>query len=119
MISRSAASKHQRTVFRLFRSFTSMNDSEVKKFNAMKDWWDENGSAKPLHAYNKTRVAFISEFLIKDRKPENRSEMLSSLRALDVGSGGGLLSESLGRLGCNVLGIDPSETSVKVSREHL
>ena len=45
--------------------------------------------------------------------------MLSSLRALDVGSGGGLLSESLGRLGWNVLGIDPSETSVKVSREHL
>ena len=69
--------------------------------------------------YNKVRVAFISEYLIKDKKPENRHQMFQELRALDVGSGGGLLWESLGRLGWQVLGIDPAENSVKIAREHL
>jgi 2-polyprenyl-6-hydroxyphenyl methylase / 3-demethylubiquinone-9 3-methyltransferase len=60
---------------------------------------------KPLHAYNKLRVRYIREYLLKNADVEDAQTYLKSLTAIDVGSGGGLLSESLGRLGVQVTGM--------------
>jgi ubiquinone biosynthesis O-methyltransferase len=101
------------------RCFSSVDDKEIDNFNRYGDWWQESNSMKPLFAYNKLRVRFIREFLLKDQSSLQPQQYLNSLHALDVGSGGGLLSESLGRVGCQVLGIDPSENSIKVAKNHL
>lgn len=118
-LQRSFRAKSSANLGTLKRCFSSVDEKEVRNFNRFNDWWKDQPSMKPLHAYNKLRVQFIREYLLKDKMPDNNHEFFRSLKALDVGSGGGLLSESLGRLGCQVLGIDPTATSVKIAREHL
>lgn len=95
------------------RYFSSVSSSEVSKFSGMSDsWW--NPRQNPLVGMNPTRVSFILDTL--GRTPP--SPPLSGLKILDVGCGGGLLSESLARLGANVTAIDPSKALVNMAREH-
>ena len=110
---------HVQKPFANVKCFSSIDNEEVENFNNYDKWWQDSPAIKPLHAYNKLRVQWIREFLIKDMEPTDQAGFFKSLKALDVGSGGGLLSESLGRLGCKTLGIDPSSTSIRVAKEHL
>ncbi len=86
----------------------NVNPLETEKFGQLAGiWWDPNGPMRSLHAVNTLRSAFIAE-----------SCPVRGKKALDVGCGGGLLTESLARLGANVTGIDLSEELVQLARLH-
>ncbi len=90
------------------------NGDEVSKFAKMVgEWWDENGKFKPLHMMNPVRVSYIIEKIKELKKCD-----LKKLSLLDVGCGGGILSESIARVGINVLGIDVCEENIKVAQSH-
>jgi ubiquinone biosynthesis O-methyltransferase len=87
-------------------------DAEVKRFSSdMDEWWDPQGPARALHQLNPLRVRIVSRWF--GQQQQQRS--LTGLSVLDVGCGGGLLSESLARLGANVTGIDASQRAVEVA----
>ncbi|WP_370339191.1 bifunctional 2-polyprenyl-6-hydroxyphenol methylase/3-demethylubiquinol 3-O-methyltransferase UbiG [Parvularcula marina] len=99
---------------------TTIDASEVEKFSAIAaEWWDPFGKFKPLHKFNPTRLA-----LIKDRIcahfGRNREDIrpLEGLRLLDIGCGGGLVSEPMTRLGATVTGLDAAEKNVKTALAH-
>lgn len=99
----------------------SVLPKEAIKFAKMaSEWWDPSGPLKPLHAMNPTRCKFIRDFACSHFQL-NKSEKnaLQGLKILDIGCGGGILSESLGRMGADVLGIDVVEENVIVARDHL
>jgi 2-polyprenyl-6-hydroxyphenyl methylase / 3-demethylubiquinone-9 3-methyltransferase len=101
----------------------SVNNEEIKKFSAVgKDWWnaESNRGTGPLHAMNPVRVDFIRRTLAAQLSlhslPPNLQ--LQGLDILDVGCGGGILSEALARLGANVTSIDPSDVNIAVASRH-
>lgn len=82
--------------------------SEIKKFNDLStDWWDENGRMKSLHDINPVRLAYIMH-----------QTGLKGKRVLDVGCGGGILSEKIARQGAVVLGIDASASMIEIAKSH-
>jgi len=99
---------------------TTINKEEIQKFSKLaSEWWDVNGKFKPLHMFNPIRIEYITEkikqhFKIKD----NNSNFLKGLSILDIGCGGGLISEPMARLGGTVTGIDASEKNIKVAKLH-
>ena len=99
---------------------TTINKEEIQKFSRLAgEWWDVNGKFKPLHMFNPIRIEYITEsiknhFKIKTDKPE----YLTGLNILDIGCGGGLISEPMSRLGARVTGIDASEKNIKVAKLH-
>ena len=101
-------------------SMTTINEKEIQKFSKLADeWWDANGKFKPLHAFNPIRIKYIidkcsSHFELK--KKDNK--LLSSLKVLDIGCGGGLVCEPLSRLGADVTGIDASSKNIEVAKIH-
>ena len=98
----------------------TINKKEIDKFSKLADeWWDPEGKFKPLHNFNPVRLRYIKDTIIK--KFGNRSEKLplKGIRILDIGCGGGLLSEPLSRLGATVTGIDASERNIKIAKMHL
>ncbi|KAL1259710.1 hypothetical protein QQF64_010287 [Cirrhinus molitorella] len=100
-------------------SQTTLDPAEVRKFQAMASkWWDLQGEFAALHSMNDLRVPFIRDNLLNVHGIEQLGKPLSGLRILDVGCGGGVLSEPLGRLGADVLGIDPVEDSVRTAELH-
>ena len=98
----------------------SINADEVAKFTAMADeWWDPNGKFKPLHRFNPVRLAFIRETAEAHfALPPNAVRPLEGLRLLDIGCGGGLVSEPMARLGARVTGVDASEANIKTAMTH-
>lgn len=101
-------------------SGTSVDAAEVAKFEAMAaEWWDPKGSAAPLHAMNPCRLDYVAAQVAAefDRDPD-AARPFAGLRILDVGCGGGLLSEPLARLGAEVTGIDAAEANVRVAATH-
>ena len=99
---------------------TTIDKTEIEKFSKMaEDWWDPNGKFKSLHLFNPARIAFIKEKLISHFKLNlNSSKPLKELKILDIGCGGGLLSEPLCMLGASVTGIDPSKDNIEVAKLH-
>jgi 2-polyprenyl-6-hydroxyphenyl methylase/3-demethylubiquinone-9 3-methyltransferase len=98
----------------------SIDPDEIAYFeNLAHRWWDENGPFWPLHKLNAFRVGFVREHLSRGfaRDPAAGSP-LQGLHLLDIGSGGGILSESMARLGARVTGIEVTEKNVKVSQLH-
>ena len=89
---------------------TTINQEEIQKFSKIADeWWDAKGKFKPLHRFNPIRIKYIidkctNHFNLKN----NNNKSLNGLKFLDIGCGGGLVSEPLTRLGGNVTGIDAS-----------
>ena len=98
---------------------TSVNKKEIDKFSKMADeWWDPEGKFKPLHKFNPTRIKYIKENIINNFKLKNKSRPLSGIKILDIGCGGGLLSEPMSRMGANVTGIDASDKNIKIAKLH-
>ncbi|MBD1152102.1 bifunctional 2-polyprenyl-6-hydroxyphenol methylase/3-demethylubiquinol 3-O-methyltransferase UbiG [Pelagibacterales bacterium SAG-MED22] len=98
---------------------SSVNKIEIEKFSNMADeWWDPHGKFKPLHKFNPIRIKYIKENIIRQFKIKNTNKPLSGINILDIGCGGGLLSEPMCRLGANVTGIDASIKNIKISKLH-
>jgi 2-polyprenyl-6-hydroxyphenyl methylase / 3-demethylubiquinone-9 3-methyltransferase len=99
---------------------TTIDDEELAKFSAMADeWWDPAGKFKPLHKFNPVRLGYIREHAIAHfGKDGHARRPLEGLRFLDIGCGGGLLSEPMARLGAQVVGIDPAERNVRTAQAH-
>ena len=99
---------------------TTVNKTEVEKFSKMaEDWWNPNGKFRPLHLFNPARIEFIKKKLISYFNLDSSSQKpLKKLKILDIGCGGGLLSEPLSKLGAIITGIDPSKENIEVAKLH-
>ena len=99
---------------------TTINAEEVAKFSRMaEEWWSPTGKFKPIHKFQPVRLAYIREEALRHfgldgsvRRP------LAGLRLLDIGCGGGLLSEPMARLGAEVVGVDAAERNIAVAKLH-
>ena len=98
---------------------TSVNKKEIDKFSKMaNEWWDPEGKFKPLHKFNPTRIKYIKENIINNFKLKNKVRPLSGINILDIGCGGGLLSEPMSRMGANVTDIDASDKNIQIAKLH-
>jgi len=99
---------------------TTINKEEIQKFSKLsEEWWDANGKFKPLHMFNPIRIEYITENIKKNFKiNSDKINYLEGLKILDIGCGGGLISEPITRLGAKVTGIDASEKNINVARIH-
>ena len=98
---------------------SSINKKEIEKFSKMADeWWDPNGKFKPLHKFNPVRIKYIKENIINNFSLKNKKKPLEKIEILDIGCGGGLLSEPMCRMGATVTGIDASITNIKIAKIH-
>ena len=102
------------------RLMTTINKEEIQKFSKIADeWWDANGKFKPLHLFNPIRIKYIKEKCISHFKlNQNVDKPLSTLEILDIGCGGGLISEPMCRLGAQVTGMDASSRNIAVAQLH-
>ena len=97
----------------------SINKKEIEKFSNMAaEWWDPDGKFKPLHKFNPIRIKYIKENIIKEFQLKNKKYPLSGINVLDIGCGGGLLSEPMCRLGANVTAIDASNKNIAIANLH-
>jgi 2-polyprenyl-6-hydroxyphenyl methylase/3-demethylubiquinone-9 3-methyltransferase len=101
-------------------SATTINDDEVAKFQAMAaEWWDPNGKFKPLHMMNPIRLDYIvSQIALENDRNIKTPKPFAGLRILDIGCGGGLLSEPMARLGADVVGADAAAGNIPVAQAH-
>ena len=98
---------------------TTINQEEIQKFSKLaEEWWDVSGKFKPLHMFNPIRIEYILEKTLSHFKRENQKLPLKGLNFLDIGCGGGLMSEPMSRLGANVTGIDASLKNIKIAETH-
>ena len=97
----------------------TINKKEIEKFSKIaEEWWNPEGKFKPLHKFNPIRISYIKENIIKTFKLDNNTKPLKDIKILDIGCGGGLLSEPMCRLGAKVTGIDASDKNIKVASLH-
>lgn len=102
-----------------FRGAT-VDEAEVERFSRQAaDWWNPRGSMAPLHKFNPVRVAYIRDrAAARFGRDVKRLDSLAGLRILDIGCGGGILSEPLARLGGSVVGADPAAANIQVAQDH-
>ncbi len=99
---------------------TTVDSAEIEKFHAMAaEWWDPTGKFKPLHQFNPARLSYIRDQVCTHYRRDPKSmQPLEGLKLLDIGCGGGLLSEPCARMGAKVTGIDAGEKNVKIAQLH-
>ena len=98
---------------------SSINKKEIEKFSKIaSEWWNPKGKFKPLHKFNPIRIKYIKENIIHNFKLNYKIKPLRGVNILDIGCGGGLLSEPMQRLGANVTGIDASINNIKTAKIH-
>ena len=99
---------------------TTVDPAEVAKFEAMAaEWWDPKGKFKPLHMLNPCRLDYITSQIAAEFDRDLSAESpFAGLRLLDIGCGGGLLSEPMARLGATVVGVDAAERNIPVAQAH-
>ena len=99
---------------------TTINKEEIQKFSKLsEEWWDVNGKFKPLHMFNPIRIEYITENIKKYFKiKKEKTNSLEGIKILDIGCGGGLISEPMTRLGAKVTGIDASEKNINIAKMH-
>lgn len=102
------------------QTITTVDPAEVAKFQAMAEaWWDPEGKFKPLHMLNPCRLDYITRQISAEfGRDLTGPKPFSGLRILDIGCGGGLLSEPMARLGAEVVGADAAERNIPVARLH-
>ena len=97
----------------------TINKKEIEKFSKIaNEWWNPEGKFMPLHKFNPVRIKYIKDNIIKNFKISSKSFPLKNINILDIGCGGGLLSEPLSRLGAKMTGIDASEKNINVAKLH-
>jgi len=97
----------------------TINKKEIEKFSKIaNEWWNPNGKFKPLHKFNPLRIKYIKENIIKNFNLRRKDNPLKNIDILDIGCGGGLLSEPMYRLGANVIGIDASMKNIDIAKFH-
>jgi 2-polyprenyl-6-hydroxyphenyl methylase/3-demethylubiquinone-9 3-methyltransferase len=97
----------------------TINKKEIEKFSKIaEEWWDPEGKFKPLHKFNPIRISYIKDNIINTFKLKKNDKPLSKIKILDIGCGGGLLSEPMSRLGADVVGIDASDRNINVAKLH-
>ena len=98
----------------------TINKKEIDKFSKLADeWWDPEGKFRPLHNFNPVRLRYIKDTITKKFGTKSEKLPLKDIKILDIGCGGGLLSEPLSRLGATVTGIDASDRNIKIAKMHL
>jgi len=99
---------------------TTIDQAEVDRFSAMAaEWWDPTGKFRPLHKFNPVRLTYIRDMVCGQFGRDPRAHRpLEGLRMLDIGCGGGLLSEPMARMGADVLGADASEKNIGIAKAH-
>ncbi|MEM8787733.1 MAG: bifunctional 2-polyprenyl-6-hydroxyphenol methylase/3-demethylubiquinol 3-O-methyltransferase UbiG [Pseudomonadota bacterium] len=99
---------------------SSADPQEIEKFEAMAaEWWDPNGKFRPLHMLNPTRLDYIVDQICAEfGRDRNAERPFEGLRLLDIGCGGGLLSEPMARLGADVVGADAAARNIPVAQIH-
>ncbi len=97
----------------------TINKKEIEKFSRIaEEWWDPEGKFKPLHNFNPVRISYLKANITKNLNFKKKDETLSGIKILDIGCGGGLLSEPMSRLGAEVFGMDASERNIEVAKIH-
>ena len=97
----------------------TINKKEIEKFSRIaEEWWNPTGKFKPLHKFNPIRISYIKNNIINSFKIQNKKKPLEKIKILDVGCGGGLLSEPMTRLGAEVVGLDASDKNINVAKLH-
>ena len=101
-------------------SASIVDPAEVAKFEAMAaEWWNPNGKFKPLHMLNPCRLGYITSQIASEFDRDLAATLpFAGLRILDIGCGGGLLSEPMARLGADVVGADPATRNIPVAQLH-
>ncbi len=98
---------------------STINKKEIEKFSKIADeWWDTEGKFKPLHKFNPLRINYIKKKVISHFKIQSKSLPLKNIEILDIGCGGGLLSEPMCRMGAKVTAIDASQKNINVASFH-
>jgi 2-polyprenyl-6-hydroxyphenyl methylase/3-demethylubiquinone-9 3-methyltransferase len=98
----------------------TVDPAEIEKFNRIaEEWWNPDGKFRPLHIFNPVRIGFVRDIACGHFARDTRSlRPFEGLTLLDIGCGGGLLSEPMARLGFSVVGIDASDKNVRIARSH-
>ena len=98
----------------------TIDNNEISKFQAMADeWWDPNGKFKPLHMLNPSRLQYIVDQIAMHFDSNlTKKEPFKGISLLDIGCGGGLLSEPMARMGANVIGADAADRNLPIARAH-
>jgi len=98
----------------------TVDEAELARFAALAgEWWDPRGKMAPLHKFNPLRLGYIRDAVCRRfGRDAKRLDCLAGLRMLDIGCGGGILSEPLARLGAEVVGADPAQENVAAARLH-
>ena len=97
----------------------TINKEEIDKFSRIaEEWWDPEGKFKPLHKFNPLRISYIKENVSSILKLKDTRKPLEKVKILDIGCGGGLLTEPMHRLGAEVMGIDASKKNIEIAKSH-
>ena len=97
----------------------TVNKKEIEKFSKIADeWWNTEGMFKPLHKFNPIRISYIKKRVIEHFNLKSKQQPLKNIELLDIGCGGGLLSEPMCRLGAKVTAIDASQKNISVASYH-
>lgn len=99
---------------------STIDPAEVARFDALaRDWWDPKGPMAVLHRFNPARLGFVRDLACERFSRDAKAvRPLDGLTLVDIGCGGGVLSEPMTRLGARVTGLDPATTNVEVARAH-
>ncbi len=97
----------------------TINIKEIEKFSRIaEEWWNPSGKFKPLHKFNPIRIEYIKQNIIETFKLKDKKKPFQKIKILDIGCGGGLLSEPMYRMGAEVTGIDASSKNIEVAKFH-
>tara|TARA_A100001011_G_scaffold398206_1_gene501776 strand:+ start:1005 stop:1733 length:729 start_codon:yes stop_codon:yes gene_type:complete len=97
----------------------TINKKEIEKFSKIaEEWWNPQGKFKPLHKFNPIRIRYIRDNIIDHFAIKSKTRPLRNINILDIGCGGGLLSEPMSKLGANVTGIDASKKNINIAKLH-
>lgn len=98
----------------------TIDPTEVDRFRKIaNEWWDRSGKFSPLHKQTPARLSFIRDTIVQHfGLAQSQMKTLQKIKILDIGCGGGLISEPLARMGATVLGIDPCEENIESARNH-